>query len=1188
MHTIATYDYDCTRKCRKSEHGNSITAALTKRSISNEKLARFIAKKCRNFAEILDDEGRSALHLAVSVGDRYDIVEFLLRQGASVNLRDRESGQSSLTRAVLYGNLAEAVLLARNGATLMPDNDFINPLQYCHRVKKPIDNENRCETFVWGKNKNYNIGIGNVQEKTTPDYLDAFRKARIYVQQVSMSSFHTMFVTDDGDLYVTGHGTGPGGRLGTGDELTLVSPKKVKLPFKEEDEKIIDISAGKNHSLVLTNKNRVYATGSNSHSQLGIKSIPEMLLSYMEIPTNFSEAKNVIANDYSSIVVTNTSIYGFGTNIGQFGLRRDVERLFSPRKINTNKERFPLDIVATTNAAVIFYSSTSALLYILYKYETKIYKKPLMERITQISATGGIIADGHKNCQKQDKPLRFIVLTEFHNVFIWYEATEKFVKCSFTASRYLEIDKIVWSNDEILLSYMGNLYKGSATHELKHKTVKIPGEYQETYVKKEVSSDQKTKIELKRIPFIDKVIEFCSDPEGDNFVALVENSRKYHSFTEFIEKSYDYGNLFAAVDEYDSVHDLTFKMGFRSFPANQIIICHRSEYLKKIIEDHAGEKIIELRELSDLGLPCDIFELILRYIYTNQPIMKTEIERITVDYAQTFTMLKKVLTVMGLHELITALKKNSQKITTPFTPLKRTDFPEFYDVTLKLDCEQEIQAHKCILMSRLEYFNMMFDHSWAEQDTVNLKSVPIEFMQPIIDFLYSNATEEIRATKYSDNYMFNMITICDQFFVTELKTIFELMISEKIHVKNCGEILEFADTYNCETLRNCCMQYISLNFSRILELRTLESTEPKVLQQVNKFYRQFFSLVSYWTITPYANAVTDEELEQFVADFTVDLKANPDDGAKQKQKTKTIKPSKSLLDRRSYEKVGIIAMQEESSQNLMPVVSEDSKQQEFLSEMTQLTEKFESEAKLWTKVNDKKDVKKKQNSVLTSLKVNDILKTESKSSNSFTNLKATTPTTPKVIESPNSRSTIERTPEPMTPKQAIELTENSPRTKLTFSIADITPLKMKTKNRKRLSSGSTSDVRNFFQNESPTVAPVTPPNPWKTIPNIESSPLKSDPLPGPSTSSAAAVPKTPPATKSFQSIVNNERKQKQLIEKIKTKSLALTQLEEKCIEELHEFYNVDNIFDESITIERRQVSCDDDRIQCVKWYQDKK
>lgn len=280
-----------------------------------------------------------------------------------------------------------------------------------------------------------------------------------------------------------------------------------------------------------------------------------------------------------------------------------------------------------------------------------------MERINQISASGGLITDGHKNCHRQDKPLRFIVLTEFYNVFIWYETTEKFVKCTFTACRYLEIEKIVWSNDEILLSYLGNLYKGSATHELKYKTIHIPGEYQETYVKKELSSDQKTKIDLKRIPFIDKVIDFCSDPEGENFVALVENPRKYYSLPELIEKTYDFSNLFAAVNEYDSVHDLCFKLGERCFPVHRIIICHRSEYLKDLIEQNPDENFITLEELSDIGLSVDIFDLILRYLYTNQPIMKTEIERVTVDYHQTFTMLKKVLTMMGLSELITALKK---------------------------------------------------------------------------------------------------------------------------------------------------------------------------------------------------------------------------------------------------------------------------------------------------------------------------------------------------------------------------------------------------------------------------------------------------------------------------------------------------------------------------------------------------
>lgn len=260
-----------------------ITASITKRGVNNELLAAYIAKVCRNFTEVMDEEGRSALHLAVSVGNRYDICAWLLRQGANLNVRDRESGHSPITRAIYYGNVAEAILLQSLGASLSPDNDFINPLQYCSRVKKPIDGEKKCETLVWGKNKNYNLGIGNIQGRDTPEFIDFLRKSRIYIQQVSMNSYHTLFLSD-GHVYATGHGNG--GRLGTGDELTLVTPKRVNIPFKDENEKIISISAGKNHSLALSNKNRLYSTGLNTFSQLGMKACPERLLSFTEVPVN--------------------------------------------------------------------------------------------------------------------------------------------------------------------------------------------------------------------------------------------------------------------------------------------------------------------------------------------------------------------------------------------------------------------------------------------------------------------------------------------------------------------------------------------------------------------------------------------------------------------------------------------------------------------------------------------------------------------------------------------------------------------------------------------------------------------------------------------------------------------------------------------------------------------------------------
>lgn len=139
MYTIANFDYDCTKKCKNTIHGIKITSAITKRGITDESLAAYIAKTCRNFVDVLDEEGRSGLHLVVSVGNRYDICNWLLKNGANLNLKDRESGHSALARAIYYGNVAEAILLQSLGANLSPDNDFINPLQYCSRVKKPVD-----------------------------------------------------------------------------------------------------------------------------------------------------------------------------------------------------------------------------------------------------------------------------------------------------------------------------------------------------------------------------------------------------------------------------------------------------------------------------------------------------------------------------------------------------------------------------------------------------------------------------------------------------------------------------------------------------------------------------------------------------------------------------------------------------------------------------------------------------------------------------------------------------------------------------------------------------------------------------------------------------------------------------------------------------------------------------------------
>lgn len=56
MASNESYEFECTKKCRSFVHGGVITAACTKRSVPDQVLLRFLAKLCKNFAEVADKE----------------------------------------------------------------------------------------------------------------------------------------------------------------------------------------------------------------------------------------------------------------------------------------------------------------------------------------------------------------------------------------------------------------------------------------------------------------------------------------------------------------------------------------------------------------------------------------------------------------------------------------------------------------------------------------------------------------------------------------------------------------------------------------------------------------------------------------------------------------------------------------------------------------------------------------------------------------------------------------------------------------------------------------------------------------------------------------------------------------------------------------------------------------------------
>lgn len=61
MFTISNYNYECQKKCKNIDHGNTITRAVQRSRASDEKIAAYIAKSCKNFANITDNQVRSKL-----------------------------------------------------------------------------------------------------------------------------------------------------------------------------------------------------------------------------------------------------------------------------------------------------------------------------------------------------------------------------------------------------------------------------------------------------------------------------------------------------------------------------------------------------------------------------------------------------------------------------------------------------------------------------------------------------------------------------------------------------------------------------------------------------------------------------------------------------------------------------------------------------------------------------------------------------------------------------------------------------------------------------------------------------------------------------------------------------------------------------------------------------------------------
>lgn len=626
----------------------------------------------------------------------------------------------------------------------------------------------------------------------------------------------------------------------------------------------------------------------------------------------------------------------------------------------------------------------------------------------------------------------------------------------------------------------------------------------------------------------------------------------------------------------------------------------RAEGLRDIVRKYKDKHIY----LNYEGLTSKMFELIMKYIYENYTLSMTDIEDVEASFdpysglsnLDIYTLFREYMGKFGVSKLFDRLMTPSAIKDTPLK-LNRLSYPELYDVAIKCAGDKTIKAHRCVLSTRLEYFNLMFNSTWSEatKEVIDLSTVAYEYMEPIINFLYHNDANVIRKQQYTDSFLYHLMEICDQFFVTRLKNIIEIMMIEKMTAKKCADMYEFATIFNCSLLEAACLDYICQNMGRLIENRCLEHLQIDEMEKISAHYQQVFQINDSDNVigTVFGDVITDENVVAFTEDFHVDLYERNEGITAKPAKEK--KPSS---DRRNYEKEAINAVKNLSVEESLSTQS-TKKEDSIVTEAEEIAKSFVNESAKWMKVADKKDVKKKV--VLAGLRSNEVLKTEPREQENFTPLKS------QKLTSATDQSDLDKSI-----NSTASITIESPSEKCAFnlSLGDFTPQKgskLSQKQRKRqLSQSESVPVTPIHPKDTvqsppsrpawnmPTSTPEQTTNVWKVISPSEASGsglVKTQPINIAPTSKANVSFNssasfndrsfTPSPTKSsipsasiksndsFTKILHDERKQKEYYNKMKSKSLLLTQIEETAIDELKRFYNTDNVFDEHIEIERK-------------------
>ncbi|XP_052571598.1 inhibitor of Bruton tyrosine kinase isoform X2 [Peromyscus californicus insignis] len=632
---------DCTSKCRSLKHAMDVLSVVTKGS--ENQIKAFLSSHCFNAATVKDAFGRNALHLVSSCGKK-GVLDWLIEKGVDLLVKDKESGWTALHRSIFYGHIDCVWSLLKHGVSLyIQDKEGLSPLDLLMKDRPThvvFKNTDPTEVYTWGDNTNFTLGHGSQNSKHHPELVDLFSRSGVYVKQVVLCKFHSVFLSQKGQVYTCGHGRG--GRLGHGDEQTCLVPRLVE---GLAGHNCSQVAAAKDHTVVLTEDGCVYTFGLNIFHQLGIIPPPSSCNVPRQIQAKYLKGKAVIgvaAGRFHTVLWTREAVYTLGLNGGQLGHLLDPNGekcVTTPRQVSAlHHKDITMSLVAASDGATVCVT-TRGDIYLLADYQCKKMATKQLN-LKKVLVSGGCMeykVDPEHLTENGGQKICILAMDGAGRVFCWRSLSSSLKQCRWAYPRQVSISDIALNRNEILfVTQDGEGFKGKWFEDKRKNSEKkdvLPNLHHPSSDVSGVSDTNSVyeRIRLEKLPFAHRAVSVSTDASGCNFAVLQSDPKTslYEipvvSSSSFFE---EFGKLLRETDEMDNIHDVTFQVGNRLFPAHKYVLAVRSDFFQKLfLSDGTPLELTDVYRKDEDAAGChlfvvekvhpDLFEYLLQFMYTD-------------------------------------------------------------------------------------------------------------------------------------------------------------------------------------------------------------------------------------------------------------------------------------------------------------------------------------------------------------------------------------------------------------------------------------------------------------------------------------------------------------------------------------------------------------------------------------------